>query len=204
MGVVNLKRVEDSSLEPDRENYPFVQSQIESIEKYENYLLAIATDEMQSAMLRKFGPSDIVQQTFQQAVTNVTSFRGSNEQQFRSWLRSILINQLRQNVREHSCRKRDHRLERPIAKQDYSDSSHTSEPPDLWPTPSTKAAAIEENQLLQLALARLPDRQQVIIRLRNWEKLSFEEIANRMNLTCDVAKKTWYRALLRLQKFLEP
>ena len=203
MGILQLKPADKTSPDVEFGDGEFARTQIESLHKYEKYLMAIATDEMQAQMMRKFGPSDIVQQTFQKAVDNASAFRGSSEEQFRGWLRMILINQLRQNMRDHSCKKRDFRREQTFAGAIDSQAAGIMEPSDEFPTPSTKAALSEEDVLLHQAIAELPENYQTVIRLRNWEKLSFADIGDHMKLSTDAVKKLWYRALVRLQKQIE-
>ena len=179
----------------------FARSQIESLEKYENYLLSIARTEMRCRLIRKFGVSDVVQQTFQQAVGNVTSFNGNSEEQFRAWLRKILINQMRQNERELYRAKRNINRERSLDQE--ATLTGPTEPTDRWPTPSTVAIDVEEDRRLHRCLSNLPDHYRQVVELRNWNRLSFVEIGKRMNQSTDAVKKLWYRSIIRLQKEME-
>lgn len=173
------------------------------LSKYENYLLSIACHEMRYRFHRKFGPSDVVQQTYCRAVDRIGDFRGQSEEEFRGWLRKILLSQLRQNERDLQRQKRNMRLERPIAWKDQS-GLHLmrTEPTDHWPTPCTDAATLESDNALHAAIGKLPTDYQQVIRLRNWDRLPFEQIATAMERSESAVQKLWYRAIVKLQQQL--
>jgi RNA polymerase sigma factor (sigma-70 family) len=60
--------------------------------------------------------------------------------------------------------------------------------------------ARERALAVQTALEKLPAELRQVIRLRNWEKLQFREIGERMNVSTSSAAKLWYKALVELQR----
>ena len=66
-------------------------------------------------------------------------------------------------------------------------------------TPSQQAVLHESTLLLADALARLPDDYRETIILRQFEGLSFAEIAERMGRSVDSVQKLWVRALTQLR-----
>ncbi len=57
-------------------------------------------------------------------------------------------------------------------------------------------------QRLQQALRQLSPDHEAVIRLRNWERLSFAEIGQRLGRSEEAAKKLWARAITRLKEVL--
>jgi RNA polymerase sigma-70 factor (ECF subfamily) len=100
-------------------------------------------------------------------------------------------------------RRRDANLERGLA----AELDHTSRVLDRGllancSSPSQQGARRESGVLLAEALAQLPpDYRQTVI-LRNFEGLSFAEIASRMDRSVDSVQKLWVRALARLREAL--
>ena len=74
---------------------------------------------------------------------------------------------------------------------------------DRNPTPSTEAMANEKIELLQSALAKMPEDFAAVIRLRNLEELTFNEIAERMGRSYNAVAKLWQRAIVQLEQQLE-
>jgi len=71
------------------------------------------------------------------------------------------------------------------------------------PTPAAALLAADRVEQLQVAIGRLPDEYRRVIQLRNFELLSFAEIARRMGKAAGTVCRTWYRAIERLRRELE-
>ena len=132
----------------------------------------------------------------------LNDFEGQSREQLLGWLRGILLNDLRQTRRKYRTSARDVARERPM---DDGDSMNPQgpQPPSADVTPSSAAMAKEEAQRVTAALSRLSPEDQQVIRLRNWQSLSFAEIGEQMSRSTDAARKLWSRAILRMQKELE-
>ncbi len=165
------------------------------------YLDFIAHRQFDHSLQAKMGPSDIVQQSMIRAVENLDQFRGETVDEFRGWLRQILVNEARQMKRDLSTRKRDVFRERRL---DDGSSQHFHEYlPDSLPTPGTNAASEEQTREIQRVLNQLPEQQRQIIQWRNWENLSFEEIARRLDISTSSASRKWYQALVAFKEQLK-
>jgi RNA polymerase sigma factor (sigma-70 family) len=70
-------------------------------------------------------------------------------------------------------------------------------------TPRTDALATEEAERLQMAMDQLREEHREVIRLRNWQDLSFVQIGEQMARSPDAARKLWTRAVMNLQGFLK-
>jgi RNA polymerase sigma factor (sigma-70 family) len=125
-------------------------------------------------------------------------FRGATGPEFESWLRSIVLNEFRDTVRDGQALKRGGgRPHLPIpvgpdgAEKLAGDAS----------TPSQRAMRREEEDRAEAALGRLPPDDQEVIRLwRSPDRLTWARIAERMNRTEAGVKKLFERAFRRWRK----
>jgi RNA polymerase sigma-70 factor (ECF subfamily) len=166
------------------------------IASYRDYLLLVANQSVGRQLQRKVAPSDLVQSACLQAHQHIKDFQGKTQAELLAWLRTILHNELLQTHRQFKTDKRDLEREQSGSALDFWQEQ------DKLRTPSTEAILNEEAEQLREALLRLsPDHRQAIL-LRNWERLPFEEIGQRMGRTTDAAKKLWSRAVQQLRVHL--
>lgn len=166
--------------------------------QFQTYLNFVAQQVQQPELMAKAGASDIVQQTLLQATEEFENFRGQSAEQFRGWLRQILINEARTLGRRYHARRRNAQIELPLVTTDSTDSPR--ELPDSQLTPSSEAMAREQALWIQNCLEKLPEEMRQVIRMRNWDKLQFHEIAEHLGISTSSAAKLWYRALIELQR----
>ena len=166
--------------------------------KYRNYLLLIANQDLDENLRAKLGASDVVQESMMLAQQNFQNFRGETEREFIAWLKAILVNDMHNNRRQYSTRKRDAGLELNLQEQ----SSVKRGLVDNNLTPSSDALRKERAKILASALRSLNDDHRLVIQLRNFEQLDFSEIGNRMDRSADAARKLWARAIEALQSQL--
>lgn len=168
-----------------------------------DYLLFIANQELDPQLQAKCGASDIVQDAMAQAVANYDGFRGDSKRELLGWLRRILLNELGGVRRRylHAAR-RDVRREVLQSRVPNTRAEHL-EPVDLGHTPATEAAQQEDARRLRAALVTLSASHQQVLRLRNWERLTFAQIGETMNRSEDAVKKLWARALANLKQTLD-
>jgi RNA polymerase sigma-70 factor (ECF subfamily) len=167
-------------------------------------LLKIAEDDLPPELRGKVGASDLVQESMADAVRGFAGFVGGTEDEWRAWLGQVLRNNLRDCVR-HYCdaEKRDVRREVPLA-QGSASSLRGRIPPLADPhRPEDPLQTTEETVRLEQALAQLSEDQQQVLRLRNQERLPFEEIGQRLGKSANAARKLWARAVERLGELLE-
>lgn len=174
------------------------------LELYRNYLGLLARLQIGQRLQGKVDASDAVQDAFLKAHRDFGQFRGTSEQEWVSWLRSIMAMHLAQLVRHYQgTQRRDIRLERRLA----AELEHSSKVLDRGlmaggSTPSRQAARREQAVLLADALEQLPADYREVIVLSHLEGLSFPEVARRMDRTLDSVKNLWVRALARLRRSL--
>lgn len=162
------------------------------------YLTFVAVQEHHPRRGAKGSVSDIVQQTLLSATQEFQQFQGDSEYQFRHWLRRILLNLSNDHYRYVTAKRRDVRLEQPLATGDST--TLCVQPIDPHLTPCSEALSSEQIAVIQRSMAKLPSDLRQVLYLRNWERLSFSEIAAKIGVTTSVAAKLWYRALVELKQ----
>ena len=167
-----------------------------------DYLLFVANQELDARLQVKCAPSDIVQNVLAKAVERFDAFEGDNQRALLAWLRRIL----KERNRGCASRSTGRQARCPTRKTGRlatrSVGEFRLEVVDPDQTPGTQAALVEDIGRLQQALERLSPDHEEVIRLRNWERLSFAEIGRRMGRSEEAAKKLWGRALIKLRDVL--
>lgn len=175
------------------------------LELYRNYLRLLARLEIGRRLQGKLDASDLVQETFTEAHRNFSLFRGHEEPQFARWLRQIMAAKTANLVRHYfGTQGRDVRLEQDLdAALDHSSRLLGGALAAALPTPSQHAARREQAVLLADALEQLPEDYRTVILLRNFEELTFPEVAKRMKRSQDSVEKLWLRGLAKLRQAFE-
>ena len=170
------------------------------LQDHRNYLLAMVNSDMESQIRPKVGSSDIVQEALLTAYREFDQFSGESSNELVAWLRQICKHDLSDAERSFKrTKKRQISREKPI-----EPSSKLMIPlPDTAATPSTEAMASEQSKQLNAAMEKLSTDYQTVLKLRNWEQLSFEEIGQQMGRSAESVRKLWTRAVLKIQQYLE-
>lgn len=124
---------------------------------------------------------DVAQRTFVQAFSAIGRFRGDSE--FRTWIFRIAI-----NLSQSALRSRG-RAQRFAAE---------SAPPEAV-EPSLPLPEREAERLRQ-SVAELPPKQRLIVELRVFHDLSFQEVAELAGSSEDAAKANFHHAIKRLRE----
>jgi RNA polymerase sigma-70 factor (ECF subfamily) len=163
------------------------------------YLLAIANEELGTELRAKGGASDLVQDTFAEALCGIGAFRGQSEGELVAWLRQILLHNIANfNRRFNGAVKRQ--VEREVS---LDHSSHRDLRQGLAcaaPSPCEATSHDEDVRRVRAALERLPADYREVIVWRNLERQPFAEIGRRLNRTEKAAQKLWARAIRSLQQ----
>ena len=135
---------------------------------------------------------DLTQETFVRAWTALPNFRGQS--QFRTWLYRIATN---------LCYNRLPTLRRSLT--DLGDDV-IAEIPEKDPTFDNPARGLESRELrsyLHNAIENLDENYRLLLSLRYQNELSYEEIANMLNLPLGTVKTGLFRAKEQLRRALE-
>jgi RNA polymerase sigma-70 factor (ECF subfamily) len=155
---------------------------------------------------------EIVQETWMAIVTGLDRFEGRSA--LRTWIFSILTNQ----AKTHSARERravpfscttPSDAESPAVdpdrfqKDDDAWPGHWATPPRPWQKPERRLLSLEARDRLKVALAQLPERQRLIVGLRDVEGHSAEEVCELLGLSKENQRVLLHRGRSRLRAVLE-
>jgi RNA polymerase sigma-70 factor (ECF subfamily) len=172
----------------DRERYH------DLIRPYEQRVFMMAL----SFMKNEADAEDVAQETFIKAFRKLSEFR--SESKFSTWLISIALNEARSRLR----RKKTMPMESFDALQDERGGVSPALLRDWREVPLEALERKEVRNMLQEAIAALPDIYREVFLLRDVEELSVNETAGTLNITDGTVKVRLHRARLMLQKQLAP
>jgi RNA polymerase sigma-70 factor, ECF subfamily len=167
------------------------------LERFRPYLLRLANSELDVKLQAKGSGSDLVQETFLEVQRIFGRFHGNSAADLIAWLHAILLNKVATFTRQYRAT-----AKRRIALEVALDGEGAAarEPVDRAPTPSNRIIHDEQAEALTQAMDRLPAVYRQVIHWRQWDELSFDEIARRLDRSVDAARMVWWRAIERLQK----
>jgi RNA polymerase sigma-70 factor (subfamily 1) len=170
-----------------------------ALESIRGYLIVVANARSSTDLQSVANPSDFVQDTLLKAVEKRGDFRGQTGRELRLWLRTILIN----TIREQRRRLRHTRDTQSISEHTLSELAR----PGLLQTDETPskivASRLREDSLVA-AIERLPRKYGEVIVLHHRDKLTFNAIGLRLGISEDAARKRCDRGIERLRKELGP
>lgn len=155
---------------------------------------------------------DVVQETWVAVVRGLERFEGRSS--FKTWLFRILVNRAKtRGVREHRSipfasvggANDEDGDEGPTVDPSRftSEGAWTSAPADWRDDPETALDSAEALRVAREAIAELPERQKIVITLRDLEGLSSDEVRNVLDLTETNQRVLLHRARAKVRKALE-
>lgn len=146
------------------------------------------------AIVRDDAEADtIAQDTFVQAYTHLARFEGRAE--LETWLTRIAINRSRDSLRRR-------RFISLFRLNDDGESEAIIEPVDERPDPERQMMGSELRNAIVKAERGLSSQQKTIFRLRHYENLSLEEIADHLGLRAGTVRAHLFRAIHKIRKEL--
>jgi RNA polymerase sigma-70 factor (ECF subfamily) len=135
---------------------------------------------------------DLAQEVFVRAWRSLASFRGDST--FRTWLHRVAINVVRTS---HARRGRVMRL--------FVTNAGTGEAPFDPPSRDEPVeSSLARRQIIDRALASLPEELRVPVTLRDLQGLEYKEIAAVLGVPIGTVESRIFRARQRLKPLLEP
>ena len=134
---------------------------------------------------------DLVQDVFLGVYRNLYRFRG--ESQFSTWLFRIVHNKAVDLIRRRQAGPEI---------EDWFEEG-TPEPANNLPGPLDSYLETEMNQRISQFMSRLPPAQRLIVELKVFQALTFEEIAPLQDIPVNTAKTRFYTALKNLKAMIE-
>lgn len=163
----------------------------EIVQRWERRIFALAF----GMLGREEEARDATQETFFAAFRNLRSFRG--EAKVSSWLHRIAINQC-------ITRQRRARVRGETALEDETSNHEVAT--FLAPahqSPARAAESRERTDLVRRAVCALPPELREVIVMKEFEELTFQEIADALDLPLSTVKSRLYTALRQLRMRLE-
>lgn len=141
---------------------------------------------------------DVLQETFISACKHVQEFEGRSA--LGTWLHRIAANAALMRLRRHTPDEVS--LDQPLATLEGDDIPR--EIADWTFYPAGHALDGETRQVIEQAIAQLPETLRTVFILREIEGLSTEETADMLGIGLSAAKVRLHRARLRLRELLTP
>jgi RNA polymerase sigma-70 factor (ECF subfamily) len=151
---------------------------------------------------------EVVQETWMGVLNGIHGFRGGSS--LKTWIYRILIN------RAMSRGKRDKRIVpfsslMPAAEgadegslsDRFLPDGHWATPPRPFDAPADRMALLEFRARLREALVHLPERQQIVVTLRDVEGLSADEVCDLLHISAENQRVLLHRGRTRLRQALE-
>jgi RNA polymerase sigma-70 factor, ECF subfamily len=195
-------RVAPSSEAPNRNDR---EALVGVIESFRGYLLLVAERALAPDLRVKEAASDLVQEALAQAQNEAGHWKGSMEatDELREWLRRFLMHKIAHAARRHrGTGKRRIAREVPLAQVEADPALAGALVADDT-SPGTRSSRHDEEDMLQSALDRLPERMRQAVLWRHHEACSFDEIGRRLGCSNVAARKLWLKALQQLQAELK-
>jgi RNA polymerase sigma-70 factor (subfamily 1) len=169
-----------------------------SVEDARDYLRLVARLLWAPGVLWRLEPSDVVDRTLLIAQQKLDQFRGNCKEEWRGWLRRILVNELNQELKRS---KRDNE----IFKVSLDESSQSLETviADEQSSPSERVLRRELMERLADALGQLLEAERTAVELKYLHGCSVEFIGHYMGRTGDAVGGLLKRGLHKLRLLLE-
>jgi RNA polymerase sigma-70 factor (ECF subfamily) len=155
------------------------------LERYRSLLkLQVHQLQLNPRFERRFDSSDLVQDTYENALAHFDQFRGHTEAELVKWLQTILANVAGEEIRRAKAQKRDLRLEHSL--QEVLQEFSTRLEGFFAPAQSSPSRRAEKNEFLlsfAAALDDLPKDQRDVIILRDVEGSKLDDITKRLGRT---------------------
>jgi RNA polymerase sigma-70 factor (ECF subfamily) len=143
-------------------------------------------------------PSDVVQETQLEAFQRLPDYLERRPMPFRLWLRKTAYERLLKVQRQH-LKTAKRAVGREVALPEESSLLLAEQLLAAGPTPSQQVAKRELARRLRSALSELPSAQREVLLMRNFEGLSYQEVAYILDIDAAAARKRYGRALLQLR-----
>ncbi len=177
------------------------------LRNYFRYLNTLSVRNLDDRIRVRVSASDIVQETLLEAHRDFPRFIGTSLEEFTSWLRKILFNNLARAVESHlGTARRDVRKECSLDERRDDTSGPVARqmalPVEGHAAASAASRRVESLGRLEQAIRSLPPDYGQVIRLRHVEGLPFNAIAERLGRNPGATRMLWFRAVEKLKAVL--
>ena len=162
----------------------------EIVRRWERRIFALSV----GMLGREEDARDATQETFFAAYRNLRNFRG--EARVSSWLHRIAVNQCITRQRRAKVRNETELLD----ENEIGDGDSFARAAE---TPAHEFEASERNRVVRRAVRALPPEIRQVVVMKEFEELTFQEIADALSLPLSTVKSRLYTGLSQLRKRLE-
>jgi RNA polymerase sigma-70 factor (ECF subfamily) len=143
---------------------------------------------------------DVTQDVLLQVVRKLDTFRGDAD--FATWLHRVTVNMALAHRAKRS-RRQEHEVHDPLAH--FEENGHHTSPVRPWElAPDRQALDRERHELIEQAIAGLPEMYRDVYVLADVEGLGNGEIADLLGLSVAAVKSRLHRARLMMRHSLAP
>jgi RNA polymerase sigma-70 factor (ECF subfamily) len=175
----------------------------ERLERFRAYLRLLARQQLGAQLRAKIDESDLVQQTFKEAIEAWGQFQGKGDEVLAGWLRKALAHNLVDAARSFGRGKRDMAQERRLEEALEASSCRLGALLAAdQSSPSERAVKVEEILRLAGALDKLPEAQREAIELQYLQGASQTEIAARLDRSEPAVAGLVRRGLKKLRELM--
>lgn len=162
----------------------------DALERYRGFLERLAGRQWPVSMRRHVGISDVVQVAMVRASTAADRYWGNTESNVKAWLKKILLNVIINESRRLRTQRRQFEREQPADVENL---------PKDGSSVSADLLRSELREVVFAALSRIKPEYAAVVRLREFQGLSFCEIGVRLNRSSEAVRKVWSRAIKSLE-----
>ena len=176
---------------------------VELLTRYQERLRRIVRIQLGSSRLRMLHDSmDVVQDTFLAALPKIRDLEPRSAAGLLQWLSLIATNRIRDAHDHQHAAKRDVRRTVPLETPSTSGQFRGEAAPDRDPSHAAELAEIRD--LLDDAVAQLPEDQRRVVMLRDYCGEAWERIAAELHREPGATRQLHQRAWIRLRGALRP
>jgi len=173
----------------------------ELVERYQERLHRIVRIQLGNSPVRRMHDSmDLVQNTFLAAMPKIKDLEPRSAASLLHWLSLIATNQIRDAHDHVLADKRD--VRRAVSEGTDNDAGRL--PDNSAKSPASQAQLSEVRELLDRAVAELPEAQRRVVLLRDYCGESWERVAKELHREQGAARQLHQRAWIRLRRTLRP
>ncbi|MFQ3611230.1 MAG: sigma-70 family RNA polymerase sigma factor [Fimbriimonadales bacterium] len=145
--------------------------------------------------------ADLTQETFYRAFRAFSRFRGDSQPY--TWLYRIAVNLANDHL-EKRARIRKREVDISLLETDTEGESTGWDPPDMGLSPEEHLLQQELVERVRLLISQMPPDYREIILLREYEEMSYEEMAEVLGITLEAVRSRLARARAWLRTRLSP
>ena len=179
----------------------------ELMEIYRPKIQRVIEFRIDSGLRGRVDASDVLQETFVEAVRRFDYFLQNKKTSLFLWLRFLALQKLDELYRHHfGAQKRDANREVSIFRQPNKNETTAQIAAQLLgdlTSPSRALLRDEARDMIESALTSLDELDQEVLALRHFEQLSNHEVAEALGIQSAAASKRFVRALQRLKAIID-